>query len=105
MFVNLPSGHSAIVARASNLTSRQPSLEARPSMDPRLWTFVILTVAGIVYSIWKTERAKLQAPGERLSNPHNTTERTRLGATEAYQEAFSISYDPLARRSKRSLRA
>jgi hypothetical protein len=23
---------------------------------PKLWTFVILTIAGIVYSIWKTKR-------------------------------------------------
>lgn len=31
---------------------------------PILWTFVILTVAGIVYSIWKLKRAKRQSKGE-----------------------------------------
>jgi hypothetical protein len=38
-------------------------------MDPRLWTFVILTVAGIVYSIWETMRAKGHSPGGASLQP------------------------------------
>jgi membrane protein YqaA with SNARE-associated domain len=36
---------------------------------PILWTFVILTIAGIVYSIWKTKRTNRLSPGRRILQP------------------------------------
>ena len=36
---------------------------------PILWTFVILTVAGIVYSIWKIKRTNRLSPSHHTLHP------------------------------------